>query len=224
MVSTFCSSFPKIIFSTPRVNVVFHRSSWDWFSIPDNKVHGANMGPIYVPEDPGGPHVGPMNFAFWDRSGKRVFWGSGNCQRIWKFLDIYRQILLLHSMLMIMKMHRAHASEHPVRKFFCHGYYSYCHCAWHGLHALKKTWIHFMSWKYVKKNPDVARKKSGKICFNLTLREGLFDITLPVLVIVSLKFVPSFRIMCCMLSTFHVSSWILANITSLGLVANYKST
>ena len=30
---------------------------------PDNKVHGANMGPIWGRQDPGGPHVGPMNFA-----------------------------------------------------------------------------------------------------------------------------------------------------------------
>ena len=32
---------------------------------PDSKVHGANMGPIWVRQDPGGPHVGHMNFAFW---------------------------------------------------------------------------------------------------------------------------------------------------------------
>ena len=30
---------------------------------PDNKVHGANMGPIWGRQDPGGPQVGPMNFA-----------------------------------------------------------------------------------------------------------------------------------------------------------------
>ena len=35
-------------------------------SIPDSKVHGANMGPIYGRQDPGGPHVGPMKFAIWD--------------------------------------------------------------------------------------------------------------------------------------------------------------
>ena len=38
-------------------------------STPDNKVHGANMGPIWGWQNPGGPHVGPMNFAicncFW---------------------------------------------------------------------------------------------------------------------------------------------------------------
>ena len=32
---------------------------------PDSKVHGANIGPIWGQQDPGGPHVGPMNFAIW---------------------------------------------------------------------------------------------------------------------------------------------------------------
>ena len=31
-------------------------------SYPDYMVHGANMGPIVDWQDPGGPHVGPMNF------------------------------------------------------------------------------------------------------------------------------------------------------------------
>ena len=31
--------------------------------IPESKVHGANTGPIRGRQDPGGPHVGPMNFA-----------------------------------------------------------------------------------------------------------------------------------------------------------------
>ena len=35
-------------------------------TIPDNKVHGANMGPIWGRQDPGEPHAGPMNFALWD--------------------------------------------------------------------------------------------------------------------------------------------------------------
>ena len=35
-------------------------------STPNSKVHGANMGPIWGWQDPGGPHVGPMNFAIWD--------------------------------------------------------------------------------------------------------------------------------------------------------------
>ena len=38
----------------------------DFGVIPDSKVHGANMGPIWGRQDPGGPHVGSMNFAIWD--------------------------------------------------------------------------------------------------------------------------------------------------------------
>ena len=33
------------------------------YAIPDSKVYGANMGPIWDRQDPGGPHVGPMNLA-----------------------------------------------------------------------------------------------------------------------------------------------------------------
>ena len=33
--------------------------------IPDSKVHRANMGPIWGRQDPGGPHIGPMNFSIW---------------------------------------------------------------------------------------------------------------------------------------------------------------
>ena len=33
---------------------------------PDNKVHGANMGPTWVLSAPDGPHDGPMILAIWD--------------------------------------------------------------------------------------------------------------------------------------------------------------
>ena len=36
-----------------------------FYNCPNNKVHGANMGPIWGRQDPGVPHVGPMNFAIW---------------------------------------------------------------------------------------------------------------------------------------------------------------
>ena len=35
-------------------------------SIPDSKVHGANMGPTWVLSAPDGPHVGPTNLAIRD--------------------------------------------------------------------------------------------------------------------------------------------------------------
>ena len=34
-------------------------------TLPDSKVDGANMGPIWGRQGPGGPHTGPMNFAIW---------------------------------------------------------------------------------------------------------------------------------------------------------------
>ena len=37
-----------------------------YWNTPDSKVHEGNMGPIWGQQDPGGPHVGPMNFAIWD--------------------------------------------------------------------------------------------------------------------------------------------------------------
>ena len=40
---------------------------------PDNKVHGANMGPIWGRQDPDWPHVGPVNFAIW------VVWTEPTC-------------------------------------------------------------------------------------------------------------------------------------------------
>ena len=41
-----------------------HRA--EYAPIPDSKVHGSNMERIWARQDPGGPHVGPMNFAIWD--------------------------------------------------------------------------------------------------------------------------------------------------------------
>ena len=38
---------------------------------PDSKVYVANTGPIWGRQDPGGPHLGPMNFVIW-----APLWGS----------------------------------------------------------------------------------------------------------------------------------------------------
>ena len=48
---------------------------------PDSKVNGANMGPIWGRQDPGGSHVGPMNFAIWEViygpvNGLSLVWGQ----------------------------------------------------------------------------------------------------------------------------------------------------
>ena len=44
--------------------------------VPDSKVQGANMGPIWGRKDPGGPHVGPINFAIWGVTLKRIHQNS----------------------------------------------------------------------------------------------------------------------------------------------------
>ena len=48
---------------------------------PNSKVHGANMGPIWGRQDPGGPHVGPMNFAIWGK-GCQIQWCNSITQLI----------------------------------------------------------------------------------------------------------------------------------------------
>ena len=35
------------------------------YPLPDSKIHGVNMGPIWGRQDPGGPHVGPMDLVLW---------------------------------------------------------------------------------------------------------------------------------------------------------------
>ena len=43
---------------------------------PDSKVYGANMGPTWGRQDPGGSHVGPMNLAIWGGGGTATIWLS----------------------------------------------------------------------------------------------------------------------------------------------------
>ena len=54
------------IWNTPN-NIVTESFCW-WCvpSIPDSKLHGANMGPTWVLSAPDGPRVGPMNLVIRD--------------------------------------------------------------------------------------------------------------------------------------------------------------
>ena len=54
--------------STFAVSIVGVILTETFIHTPNNKVHGANMGPTCVLSSPGGPHVGPMNRAVWDRA------------------------------------------------------------------------------------------------------------------------------------------------------------
>ena len=63
----------NVIFKRIEMTGTFHNSNE---IIPNSKVHGANMGPIWGRQDPDGPHVGPMNFAIWDGLGWRQYSAS----------------------------------------------------------------------------------------------------------------------------------------------------
>ena len=71
--SKICLYKPHSSLVMDRQQVSFITSKLDYVQcghmcnpIPDRKVHGASMGPIWDRQDPGGPHVGPINFALWD--------------------------------------------------------------------------------------------------------------------------------------------------------------
>ena len=53
----------------PRWHAVLLRNA---MVTPNSKIRGANMGPIWGQRDPGGPRVGPMNFAIWDPFGAEI--------------------------------------------------------------------------------------------------------------------------------------------------------
>ena len=38
-----------------------------YWIIPENNVNGAYMGPTWGPQNPGGPHLGHVNIAIWDK-------------------------------------------------------------------------------------------------------------------------------------------------------------
>ena len=58
-------------------------------AFPGSKVHGANMGPIWGRQDPGGRHVGPMNFAIWVSNGVTTVWLSHWYLLWWFFFVLF---------------------------------------------------------------------------------------------------------------------------------------
>ena len=79
------------------LNVLFDVSS----NNPDTKVHGVHM-PIWGRQDPGGSHVGTMNFAIWEAiviisDGIRLMWRHDNGPlRRWKISPLRYLTLALN--------------------------------------------------------------------------------------------------------------------------------
>ena len=95
---------------------------------PDNKVHGANMGPTWVLSAPDGPHVGPMNLAIWVVKCVWLLWtpeyasgGAGGgvinnflCSVIFPNFPNDHNSAYLHDIKFIFgRCHRSHAAETP---------------------------------------------------------------------------------------------------------------
>ena len=54
----------QVINTTALVSEINTEGYWEMtHTYPDNKVHGANMGPTWGQQDPSGPHVGHVNLA-----------------------------------------------------------------------------------------------------------------------------------------------------------------
>ena len=54
-----------------------------------SKVHGANMRPIWGRQDPGGPHIGPMNLAIWAVQPKHEKRHGMKKPKIYKIIHIH---------------------------------------------------------------------------------------------------------------------------------------
>ena len=66
----FSCSILMLFFNRPLnlYNRLYWQNVFVWLNrvFPDSKVHGANMGPSWGRQDPGGPHDGHMNLTNWD--------------------------------------------------------------------------------------------------------------------------------------------------------------
>ena len=60
---------------------------------PHSKVHRDNMGPTWGRQDPGGPHVGPINFAIWVVLDHLIWMPdsiiNAGDRHLWKIVDEY---------------------------------------------------------------------------------------------------------------------------------------
>ena len=67
-------------------------SAWNGCCLThDSKVHGANMGPIWGRQDPGGLHVDPMNFVIWGS----LFQGSATLLKKYSIAFSVRALFML---------------------------------------------------------------------------------------------------------------------------------
>ena len=97
---------------TPYLNLTIEKCG---VCCGDSKVHGANMGPIWGRQEPGGPHVGPTNPAMWYPIFKPHHWEMW-CL-LWGFrtqLRVFNGIALWFQMTCM-----KHGYLYPMRQITC---------------------------------------------------------------------------------------------------------
>ena len=99
---------------------------------PDSKVHGANMKPIWGRQDPGGPHVGPINFPIWEEEQQIIDISETKMQMIQGIIDNSQKILRIFFWIL-----SSHKSEtwlncfcHVLCKVLIVMYMPCCHKSW----------------------------------------------------------------------------------------------
>ena len=116
---------------------------------PDSKVRGANIGPIWGRQDPGGPHVGPMSFAIWvvstfgksDREISTLQWRH-KCQ--WRGALMFSFIFISNKWLS--KQSRRRWFETPSRSLWHHNEDLHCPCVvFDRLQNMALRWISLMT-------------------------------------------------------------------------------
>ena len=128
---------------------------------PDSKVHGANMGPIWDRQDPGGPHVGPMNFAIWELIKSWQYFGPSTVSRITFFFFIFWAAWLLCCPLLLMQFllgHEKHLTywwRFALCVSFCHYFFMLIEiylCCGYGnqlLTIIKKKYEKIWKWRQI---------------------------------------------------------------------------
>ena len=96
------------LFRMMAIDVLAEQGGKAAAAIPDSKVHGADMGPIWGQQDPGGTHVGPMNLVIWDGTDLVLTEHSSyNTRRFYslRLSDAYIHLQTWPSLLQIMDCH-----------------------------------------------------------------------------------------------------------------------
>ena len=109
---------------------------------PDSKVHGANLGPIWGWQNPGGPHVGPVNIAILDSLYHSAYSDEIlHCIRVYPYSPKATMVLChIRETKMVQKINRSLWTQISIHGYFCLNRvtlnYDQCPCYGHWLRKM----------------------------------------------------------------------------------------